>query len=40
MRGPWAAHEARPALNLSPREEAELKRLLRKYLDLGDGDAR
>jgi DNA-binding MarR family transcriptional regulator len=40
MRGPWAAHEARPALNLSPREEAELKRLLRKYLDLGEGDAR
>ena len=39
MRGPWAAHEARPARNLSPREEAELKRLLRQHLGLDEGDA-
>jgi DNA-binding MarR family transcriptional regulator len=36
MRAPWAAHEARPVRNLSDREQAELKRLLRKYLDLAD----
>jgi DNA-binding MarR family transcriptional regulator len=40
MRGPWADHEGRPARNLTPRDEAELKRLLRKYLDLSEGDAR
>ena len=40
MRGPWADHEARPARNLTRRDEAELKRLLRKYLDLREGDAR
>ena len=40
MRGPWALHEARPARNLSREEEAELKRLLRKYLDLSDRGAR
>ncbi len=40
MRGPWAAHEARPARNLAPSEETEMKRLLRKYLDLGQEDAR
>jgi DNA-binding MarR family transcriptional regulator len=40
MRGPWAEHEARPARNLGPRDEAEMKRLLRKYLDLGEEDAR
>ena len=38
MRGPWASHEARPARNLTKREEADLKRLLRKYLDLPGGD--
>jgi DNA-binding MarR family transcriptional regulator len=37
MRAPWAAHEARPAGSLTRREEAELKRLLRKYLDLPEG---
>lgn len=36
MRGPWAAHEARPARNLSAREETELKRLLRAYVGLGE----
>jgi DNA-binding MarR family transcriptional regulator len=40
MRDPWAAHEARPARNLTRRDEAELKRLMRKYLDLPEGDAR
>jgi DNA-binding MarR family transcriptional regulator len=38
MRAPWAAHEARPARNLTKREEAELRRLLRKYLALDDGE--
>lgn len=40
MRRPWADHEARPARNLTSNDEAELKRLLRKYLDLREGDAR
>jgi DNA-binding MarR family transcriptional regulator len=40
MRAPWADHEGRPARNLTRRDEAELKRLLRKYLDLGGEDAR
>jgi DNA-binding MarR family transcriptional regulator len=40
MRDPWADHEGRPARNLTRRDEAELKRLLRKYLDLGEEDAR
>ena len=38
MRGPWASHEARPARNLTKREEADLKRLLRTDLDLPGGD--
>jgi len=36
MRGPWALHEARPAQNLSPGEEAELKRLLARYVGLAE----
>ncbi|MDH3264248.1 MAG: MarR family transcriptional regulator [Paracoccaceae bacterium] len=31
---PFLAHETRPARGLTAREERELKRLLRKYLDL------
>ena len=38
LRAPWAAHEARPARNLTTREEAELRRLLRKYLALEHGE--
>ena len=34
LRAPFAAHEARPVLSLNRGEEAELKRLLRKYIGL------
>jgi DNA-binding MarR family transcriptional regulator len=40
MRAPWAAHETRPARNLTRREEEELKRLLRKYLELPEESAK
>jgi DNA-binding MarR family transcriptional regulator len=36
LRLSWAVHEARPARNLSPREEAELKRLLRKHVGIAE----
>lgn len=36
MLSPWQEHEARPARNLSPREEAELKRLLRKHVGIAE----
>jgi DNA-binding MarR family transcriptional regulator len=39
LRGPWMAHEARPARNLTRREEADLKRLLRTYLGIEGGRA-
>jgi DNA-binding MarR family transcriptional regulator len=34
LRGPFMAHEAHPVQSLSPKEEAELKRLLRTYVGL------
>jgi DNA-binding MarR family transcriptional regulator len=36
---PFLAHEARPARGLSRDEEATLKRLLRRYIDLPDAEA-
>lgn len=34
LRGPFMAHEAHPVQSLSREDEAELKRLLRKYIGL------